>query len=72
MKDLLIQTAKRTGLVDPEQLAKYIQILIKDKEKRVKMGLAGKEMASNFSAENMVEKIDNLYKELLMQKNICF
>jgi glycosyltransferase involved in cell wall biosynthesis len=50
---------------NPEELAKYIQLLLEDKEKREKMGLAGKEMALNFSAENMVEKIEELYGELL-------
>ena len=29
------------------------------------MGLTGKEMALNISAENMVEKIEKLYGELL-------
>ncbi|MFQ6083735.1 MAG: glycosyltransferase family 4 protein [Candidatus Aminicenantia bacterium] len=56
---------------NPEELAKYIQILIEDKEKRESMGQAGKEIALNFSKEIMVEKIAKLYKELLMQKNIC-
>jgi len=55
---------------DPEELAKYIQILIEDREKREKMGLSGKKIAMHFSAENMVEKIEKLYKELLIQKNI--
>ena len=54
---------------NPEKLAKYIQILIEDKEKRKKMGQAGKEMVKNFSKEKMVEKIANLYEELLTQKN---
>jgi len=57
---------------NPEQLAKYIQILLEDKEKRGKIGLAGREMALNFSAENMVKMIASLYEELLIQKNICF
>ena len=56
---------------NPKELAKYIQVLLEDKDKRKKMGLAGKEMASNFSEEKMVERIDNLYKKLLNQKNIC-
>jgi len=50
---------------NPKELAKYIQILLKDEKKREKMGLAGKEMSLNFSAENMVEKIEKLYRELL-------
>lgn len=57
---------------NPKELAKHIQILIEDKAKREKMGLAGKKMALDFSAENMVEKIDKLYEELLMQKKIYF
>ncbi len=55
---------------NPKQLAKYIQVLLEDKDKREKMGLAGKEMAYNFTSERMVEKIANLYKKLLTQKNI--
>ena len=50
---------------NPKELAKYIQILLEDEKKREKMGLAGKEMSLNFSAENMVEKIEKLYGELL-------
>lgn len=55
---------------NPEKLAKYIQILIEDKEKKEKMGQTGKEIVINFSKEKMVEKIVNLYEELLTQKNI--
>jgi len=57
---------------NPKELAKYIQILLEDEKKREKMGLAGKEMSLNFSAENMVEKIAELYEELLIQKKISF
>ncbi len=56
---------------DPRELANYIQILIEDEEKRAEMGKAGKEMVENFSKEKMVEKIAELYKELIIQKNIC-
>lgn len=55
----------------PEELAKYIQVLLENKDKREKMGLAGKEMSLNFGAESMIEKIARLYEELLIQKNIC-
>ena len=55
---------------NPKELAKYIQVLLEDKDKREEMGLAGKEMAYNFTSERMVEKIANLYKKLLTQKNI--
>lgn len=57
---------------DPEELVRHIQTLIEDKEKREKMGLEGKKIATNFSAENMVKKIEKLYKELLTQKNIPY
>ncbi|NIO49830.1 MAG: glycosyltransferase [Candidatus Aminicenantes bacterium] len=56
---------------NPEELAKYIQVLLEDKDKREKMGLKGKEMSLNFGAESMIEKIASLYEELLIQKNIC-
>ena len=55
---------------NPKELAKYIQILLEDEKKREKMELGGKEMSLNFSAENMVEKIEKLYNELLIKKNI--
>lgn len=55
---------------NPKELAKYIQILLGDTEKRGKMGLAGKEMALNFSDEIMVESISNMYNELINEKNI--
>ena len=50
---------------NPKELAKYIQILLEDEEKREKMGLAGKKIALNFSARNIVEKTEELYGELL-------
>jgi glycosyltransferase involved in cell wall biosynthesis len=53
-----------------EELARYIRILLEDRERREKMGLAGKESVSNFSKEKMVEKIAELYEKLSLQKNI--
>jgi glycosyltransferase involved in cell wall biosynthesis len=50
---------------NPEELAKHIQILIEDEEKRKKMGETGKKMAQRFSHKTMVEKIAELYEELL-------
>ncbi len=50
---------------NPRELAKYIEILLEDEKKREKMGLKGKEMSLHFSAKNMVEKIEELYAELL-------
>ncbi len=70
--DLVIH-GKNGFLIPPKnskKLAKYIQVLLEDKDKREKMGLAGKEMAYNFTSERMVEKIAYLYKKLLTQKNI--
>jgi len=50
---------------NPELLAKYIQILIEDKEKRQSMGREGKEIVANFSREIMVERITNLYNNIV-------
>jgi glycosyltransferase involved in cell wall biosynthesis len=50
---------------DPEELAKHIQILIEDEEKRKKMGEAGKKMAPRFSHDTMVKNIAELYEKLL-------
>lgn len=64
----LVTHGKNGFLVPPKnpwELAKYIQILIEDEEKRKKMGEAGKKMAQRFSHENMVKKIAELYEELL-------
>lgn len=71
----LVIHGKNGFLVPPKNpipLAKYIQILLEDKEKREKMGQAGKEMALNFSKEIMVERISDLYKELMIQKKISY
>lgn len=68
--DLVIH--EKNGFLVPsqnkEELAKYIQILIADEEKRKKMGDEGKKMASRFSSDTMVKNIANLYEELLSQK----
>ncbi|MCK4759393.1 MAG: glycosyltransferase, partial [Candidatus Aminicenantes bacterium] len=50
---------------NPEELAKYTQLLLEDKDKREKMGRTGKEMASGLTHEAMVQKITNLYEELM-------
>jgi glycosyltransferase involved in cell wall biosynthesis len=57
---------------DSKELARYIQFLLEDKGRREKMGVAGKEMAANFSKEIMVDKIAELYQELITQKNMGF
>jgi glycosyltransferase involved in cell wall biosynthesis len=68
--DLVIH--EKNGFLVPsqntEELAKYIQVLIADEEKRKKMGEAGKKMASRFSSDTMVENINDLYEELMTQK----
>ncbi len=56
---------------DVEVLAARIRRLLDDPEKREKMGNAGKRYAVNFSADAMVEKIDQLYHELLREKDIA-
>ncbi len=50
---------------NPEELAKHTQLLLEDKDRREKMGRAGKEMASGFAHDAMVQKIANLYDELI-------
>ena len=50
---------------NPEELAKHIQLLLENKDRREKMGRAGKEMASGFTHEAMVQKIAHLYEELM-------
>jgi glycosyltransferase involved in cell wall biosynthesis len=50
---------------NPEELAKHIQILIEDENKRRKMGEAGQKMAPRFSHDTMVKYIAELYEELL-------
>jgi glycosyltransferase involved in cell wall biosynthesis len=50
---------------DASALAKAISDLLSDKERRNRMGEAGKKMCLPYSAEAMVEQIDDLYKDLL-------
>lgn len=50
---------------NPEELAKHIQILIQNKDQRIKMGQAGKKMSQKFSHETMVKNISELYEEVL-------
>ncbi len=64
----LVTHGKNGFLVPPKNpagLAKHIQILIEDEEKRKKMGEAGKKMAPGFSHDTMVKNIAELYEELL-------
>ena len=64
----LIKDGKNGLLVPPEDasaLEKAICALLKDKAQRKQMGEAGKKICRQYSAEAMVEQIDNLYTELL-------
>lgn len=50
---------------DPEGIAAAVIGLLKDKEKRLRMGSAAKDwIRSNFNEEEMVKEIGNIYKEL--------
>jgi len=51
--------------VDTPALENAISALLEDKKKRKRMGKAGKKMCRPYSAEAMVEQIDDLYRELL-------
>ena len=50
---------------DEKALAASIKLLIDDPEKAKMMGQHGRELCLHFSLERMIEKIDNLYEELL-------
>ena len=50
---------------DAGALEQAISDLLSDKAKRKRMGEAGKKMCRPYSAEAMVEQIDDLYKNLL-------
>ena len=69
----LIQHNKNGFLVspkNPDDLARSIQILLDNKNKRIQMGKEGKELSANYGAAKMVEKIESLYTRLLKEKNI--
>jgi len=64
----LVKDGKNGLLVPPADasvLEKAISTLLVDKTKRKRMGAAGKKMCRPYSAEAMVEQIDDLYRELL-------
>jgi glycosyltransferase involved in cell wall biosynthesis len=50
---------------DEKALAASIKQLINDPEKAKMMGQRGRELCNQFTVEAMVEKLDNLYQELL-------
>ena len=64
----LVKDGKNGLLVPPEDasaLETAISDLLADKMKRKRMAEAGKKMCRQYSAEAMVEQIDNLYTELV-------
>jgi glycosyltransferase involved in cell wall biosynthesis len=64
----LVKDGKNGLLVPPADssaLAKATSDLVENMEKRERMGQAGKKMCRPYSADAMVEQIDDLYKELL-------
>jgi len=64
----LVKDGQNGLLVPPEDasaLEKAISVLLEDKAQRKRMGEAGKKMCRPYSAEAMVEQIDNLYLNLL-------
>ena len=64
----LVKDGKNGLLVPPADapaLSKAISGLLADKKNRNRMGKAGKKMCLDYSAEAMVEQIDDLYRELL-------
>lgn len=52
----------------PELLAKRIKYLLENPQIRQAFGMAGKRMAGGYSADSMVEEIDQLYLSLLTEK----
>jgi glycosyltransferase involved in cell wall biosynthesis len=64
----LVRNGKNGLLVPPADatsLAKAVCALLKDKEKRKRMGEAGTKICQQYSTEAMVEQIEDLYRELL-------
>lgn len=55
---------------DARRLSAAISDLIEHPEKRIKMGENGKKRAIDYSADAMVEKIDQLYRAMWQQKHI--
>jgi len=67
----LVKDGKNGLLVPPADvsaLEKAISALLENKEKRKRMGEAGTKICRQYSAEAMVEQIDNLYAALLEKR----
>jgi len=70
--DLIMQG--KNGLLvpvaDPQALASGIEFLMTNPKKRGEMGSAGKKIAADYGVDSMMQKIDQLYLELLKKKNV--
>ena len=65
------ETGVLVPLKDADKLAQAIIVLLEDKERAKKMGLAGRKRVERyFSLEKMVEKIETLYDQLTNIKTI--
>jgi sugar transferase (PEP-CTERM/EpsH1 system associated) len=65
----------KTGMLvpksDPDSLADVITLLLESPEARESMGRAGRQrVQQHFSVEKMVQKTEQLYEELLMEKGL--
>lgn len=65
-----------TGIIvppkDPDAMARAIIRLLTDPDTSIKMGKAGrKRVYPDFSVETMIEKIENLYENLIQEKYGC-
>jgi glycosyltransferase involved in cell wall biosynthesis len=69
----LVRHGQEGLLVEPgcaEQLAEVLVELALDAEKRACMGQAGRARAPAYGVEQMLEKLEALYEELLLQKGV--
>ncbi|MDI9569833.1 MAG: glycosyltransferase family 4 protein [Pseudomonadota bacterium] len=73
LRNLVIQG--QNGLLvppgDAAALAAAIRMLYRDPARRRAMGEEGRRRAPAFSAGAMIEKIDDLYRELLRERHVC-
>ena len=70
----LVESGRNGLLVEPgrpDRLADALLELAEDEEKRKTWGAAAGDRAATFSVESMIEKIEELYEELLEEKGIA-
>jgi glycosyltransferase involved in cell wall biosynthesis len=72
----LIEDDLNGFLVSPgskKELASAVLKILSDKALAAKMGQEGrKKMTDRFSAESMVRSIEEVYRDLLKEKGVCF